>query len=201
VERLDAIVAGIGVLVVLTAVLGAATAPEGVGERGFRIAFGTERLPQPEQEAIVTGDGSAELVVPISARNATRLEFQVEVSAPGPRLVADSLTITLASPEGATEERTGTLPAGPGGSVTVDFAVDVGAAPAERTVRAEDPDGALAQAQSLASANGTGNWTLTAGIASQGGLAAVHTEAHRILVRPSVIAYEASVQPEVPPAR
>lgn len=195
-ERLDALVAGIGVLVVATALAGVVVSgpgPEG-GGRAFRIGFPEQRIPLPAQQGSFSGDGTRDVPVQVTTPNATRVAFTVRVTGAGPRAAPDSVEVTLAGPDGRRESQQATLP-GPGASadVTLAFERPVGRAPATQDVRGASEAQALAGVAGQAHRNGTGTWTVT--VTVRGGLP-VHNEAHTIVVESAVVAYRAVVQPE-----
>jgi hypothetical protein len=200
-ERLDGIVGGLGVLVVAVALLGVAvSAPIAPGAQAFHVAFPEHAVPQPDQSGTIAGDGSHEFPVPIGARNLTRVTFALDVSAPGPRALADTVTMTLQRPDGRTQQQTGTLGNPAAASLTLTLDAPVGSPPAERDVRAPSSAAALAQVAGLASANGTGTWTVTVQVQSQGGapLGPAHTEPHQLTLRVAAVVFEAVVQPPQP---
>jgi hypothetical protein len=199
VERLDAIVAGIGVVVVGVALLGAASSGPG-GAQSFHLAFPEQRTALPDATGSITGDGSTDLSFPVEVGNLTRVDVQLQVVSNGPRVTPDDVTATLKAPGGRSVQAKGSI-AGPGTggeAASLEMRLPVGAAPPEQDVRAASEAAALQQAQALAARNGTGTWTLTVQVASQQGLGAVHNEAHTITAKLAAFAFEAVVQPPAP---
>lgn len=195
VERLDGLVGGIGLLIVVAA-LGVAMSASPAASQVFRVGFPEQRASLPAQTGSIAGDGSQELRVAVGAANLTRLEFTLSVHADGPRVAGDTIVATLRHPDGRSEQKTGTL-AGPGtaADASLSFAENLTAAPPEQAVRAPGPVDALAQEQGLASSNGTGTWSLTVAIAGQAGVGAVHAESHALRLETAAVSYQAVVLP------
>ncbi|MCA1813697.1 MAG: hypothetical protein LC624_07070 [Halobacteriales archaeon] len=198
-ERLDGIVAGVGVLIVLLA-LGGAVSSGPAGAADFHIAFPEQRLALPDATGSITGEGTLDLRFPVNVTNLTRVEVQLQAVGQGPRVAPDDVTATLRGPDGRSIQAQGGI-AGPGTggeAAALELRLPTGSAPAERDIRAASAGAALAQAGSLASANGTGTWTLSIGVQSQQGLGAAHNEAHAVTARIAAFAFRAVVQPGAP---
>lgn len=195
-ERLDALVAGLGVLVVATALAGVVTSGPGGGARDFTVAFVEQRVPLEAQRGAFTGDNAAEVDVRVGLLNVTRLTFTVRVTGAGPRASPDSVEVTLQGPDGRRETQRATLP-GPGGAAdaTLTFERAVASAPQPIIVRGASEDEAVAGVPaSYASNNATGTWSVAA--SARGQVGALHTEGHNVVVEAVAMAYRAVVQPE-----
>lgn len=197
-ERLDAVVAGLGVLVVAVALGGVVASGPGSGPE-FRVVFVEQPQPQEAQMAALAGDGSVDVPLEVATPNLTRLQVTVRVTGSGPRAAADSIEVTLAGPDGRSETQQATLAAGGPADASVTFERPLRALPPEQRVRAASPEAAVAAADPGASpANASGTWTVTVGIAG-GGLPQLHVEGHDIVVEATAYAFRATVQPEVVP--
>ena len=193
-EKLDAMVAALGVLVLAVALGGVVTAPPAAGAGSFTIGFVADRATLPAAQANQAGDGTARVPIPVSILNVSRLEFAVTVTLTG---AAPTTTVSVAV-EGPAGQRgsgagSGGAQAGLTSSQTVSVPVDVAALPPPATVQAASADAALAAANSTA-VNGTGAWTVSVTINS--GLPASPAQAG-ISVATTVISYHAVVQPPV----
>lgn len=196
-ERLDAIVAGIGVLVVAVALGGVIAAGPGGAGAAFHVVFTEQRVAVEAQEGAFAGDGSAEVPVEVAVANLTRLEFTVRLSGAGPRAAADAVEVTLEGPDGRSETQRGQLPPGGAAEVALTFTRTVRALPPAQDVEAASEAAAVAAAEvPPAPANGTGTWTFTVS-ASSGAIGPLHAEAHDIVVDTVAFAYRGVVQPEV----
>lgn len=195
-ERLDAFVGGLGIVVVAAALVGAAASGPAAA-LSFHIAFPEERSALPDASGSVAGDGAKDLPFRVDVLNLTRVEARVEVVGQGPRVAPDDVTATLKAPDGRTVQARGSI-AGPGTggeSAALDLSFPFAPAPAARDVLAPSEAAALAQVSGLATHNGTGTWTLTVAVRSQQGLGAAHAEAHAITARIAAFAARAVVQP------
>jgi hypothetical protein len=197
-ERLDVLVAGLGVLVVATAMVGVATSPRIAGEGDFTIGFVEQRTALPAQQGAIAGDGQTDVPLQVQVRNLTRLEVTVRVAGAGPRAAPDAVTVTLTAPDGRAEQQQLQLPGpGPAAYATATFERDLGTAPPARVVAGADEAAALAAAAADSSTNnGTGTWTVRVAITGGTPLAQVHNEGHTIVVEAAAVGYRAVVQPE-----
>lgn len=197
-ERLDALVAGLGVLVVAVALGGVVATGPGGAE--YRVVFVEASSPLEAQQATFAGDSSTEVPVDVAAvDNLTRLEFTVRISAPGPRAGADALQVTLTGPDGVEETQQAQLAAGGADDATLTFERTVRALPPEQRVRAGSAEGAVAAAAvpPAGDAPGAGAWTVT--VAASGGLPVGHVEAHTVVVETVAFAFRGQVQPDALP--
>ncbi|HEV8361554.1 MAG TPA: hypothetical protein VGR28_13980 [Candidatus Thermoplasmatota archaeon] len=194
-ERLDAIVAGIGVLVVAVALGGVVATGPPAGAGSFAIAFLEQRQDLAPASGQGAGDGAVEVPVAVALRNLTTLTFSVRVAGAGPRLAPDTIQVTVTAPNGTTYRASPAQLPGPGAQaeVTVPVEARVQAAPPAATIRAASQAAALAAA-GAPTTNGTGNWTVTVGIA---GGAPVHAESHTVTVNVAASTYRAVPQPDV----
>lgn len=193
-ERLDALVAGLGILVVAVA-LGGVVATGPGGGAAFRVVFVESPTPLQAQNAAFSGDASTEVPVEVAVANLTRLQFTVRVTGAGPRTGADALEVTLDGPDGRSETQQASL--GPGGAAdaSVTFERDVRAVPPEQRVRAASAAAAVdAATVAPAPANATGTWTFT--IAASSALPQLHVESHSIVVEATAFAFRGTVQPD-----
>lgn len=198
-ERLDAIVAGLGVLVVIVAIGGVVATGPGAGAP-FRVVFVEAGTPLEAQTAAFPGDGSTEVAVDVDVANLTRLQFTVRVAAAGPRPAADTIEVTLVGPDGVSETQTGQLAAGGAADVSLTFDRPVRALPPEQSVRAANAGAAVAAAQAPpaeGNATGMGPWTITVA-ASGGALPQLHVENHNVVVETTAFAFRAQVPPANP---
>lgn len=195
-ERLDAIVAGLGILVVAVALGGVVATGPGTGLATFRVVFTEQRVPLEAQDGAFAGDGSLDIPVQVNVTNLTSLTFTVRVTGPGPRAAADGVEATLTGPDGRSESQQGQL--GPGGAAdaTLTFERAVRPLPAEQRIQARSEADAVARASGGAPGNGTGAWTLTVSV-SGGALPQLHTENHSIVVETVASAFRGVVQPDV----
>jgi hypothetical protein len=192
-ERLDALVAGLGVLVVAVALGGVVTAPPAGGAGTFTIGFVADRATLPPAQANLNGDGTATVPVQVGARNLTRLEFAIQVTLTG---APPTTTVAIAADGPARQHAEGpaTVNAGvPTATASGTLALDLGPLPAPVTVQAGTTEGALAAAN-RGTNNGTGAWTIS--VTVQSGLPASPASA-AISVTPTTVGYHAVVQPDV----
>ena len=192
-ERLDAIVAGIGVLVVAVAIGGVVATGPG-GQPTFDVVFQEVRSPLAPQQASFTGDASVEVPFNLAAQpNLTRLEVTVRVAGAGLRAAGDALTITLVGPDGREETQEAQLPPGGAADASVTFQRTFRSLPAAQQVRAADEAAAVAAAQVPAAAqNGTGTWTVTVAASTQGP-PPLHVENHTVAVEPVAFTFRGVV--------
>jgi hypothetical protein len=199
-ERLDALVAGIGILVVAVALGGVLAAGPG-GNPTFQVAFVEQREALEAQQASFAGEGSQEVTFVADVINATRLEVVIRVTGAGPRAGADALEFVLTGPDGRSETLTGTLPPGASATASVTFTREVQPVPPAQAVRAATPDEAVAAARPPSGGiAATGAYTVEV-VARGSGLLPAHVETHAITVEPTVVGLRGVVQPEGSVAR
>lgn len=192
-ERLDAIVAGIGVLVVAVALGGVVTAPPAPEAASFAIGFVADRATLPAATANLNGDGTSGIPVSVPARNVSRVEFAVTVQLTGaPPTTTVNVVVTGPNGQRATGAGQGGAP-GVQSQQTATIAVEVAPLPTAVTVQAADGAAALGSVNRT-SANGTGTWNVE--VTVQSGLPASPAQA-AITVATTVVSWHAVVQPEV----
>ena len=165
-KRIDVVILAALVVAAAGSALGVVTYEDGRGVQ-FRVTWATTEETVQAEQASLTGNGEAEVALPVPLRNLTGGEVAVAVgSAPGalaPIAVRIEITVPgLAEPIVSEEE----LPTASQGA-TFTVPVELGAAPNETTVRATSADDAAARlAGTSASGVGFGNWTVKVSLAT-----------------------------------
>lgn len=195
-ERLDAMVAGIGVLVVGVALLGVATSGPGGGEAAFLLTFPTAATELPEATGTFAGDASTDVVAGVPLRNLTQLVFDVTVASGGASAGPTTIVVQVEGPQGQQDEQQLTMPVvqAQASSVSATLRFGLAQAPANTPVRAGSAGEAAAGA-GPGTMNGTGDWTITV-TAQSGQLGLANRATYTVSVVPTATTYAAVAQPE-----
>lgn len=197
-NRVDGVILGVGVVVLIASIVGVILYDEDAGP-SFEITW-TAGSAQGVGE--VSDSGGAETYtfsIPINGTVLAETHFTGEVTVNGARLTPDTVTVSVEGPGGQSDECSFELTAGPSASGSCEVIFDIQDAPEGGTASAEDASAAEAEAEeSVASDEGEGTWTVT--VAITGGTSAPGPAAasYSVTVVPEVVEYEASASPLVP---
>lgn len=167
-QKLDAIVAATGAVVLVVAIVGAALYGGSAATETFQISFATAERDYGPESGSAVGEG---LVAEfnLTDRNITQVKVLVTLSGAAARVQPVSFTVQVEGPDGYSGEAEGTLAGtpSPAASATAEILVNVTAKPTDHTYDAADLAAATAHADTLATSNGTGAWKVTVRAAPQ----------------------------------
>lgn len=159
-ERADAIVASIGVLVVTAAgggiLLSGGTAPS----LSFSLAWQTEK-GSLQTRGSFAGDEVAENAFPLDVRNLTRVAVTLDVQAPGPRAGDELVRVTLSGPGNRTAAGETRFQAGSTAQGRVTLQIPLASVPRRVAVTATSEAEARTALMGDASDLGRGPWTVS----------------------------------------
>lgn len=163
----DAVAGGLAVVLVVAAVVPAASAPTGTAgaPTTFEVTWTTEdhELDAATRTVGLQG-GEASFAFDVSRRNLTAARFHVIVTVPASHVGSDDVTATVEGPDGSTDEARASID--PGGSrAELDLNVSLAEVPDVDTVRANSTDEARhVLAMRYTATTGIGSWNLTVSI-------------------------------------
>jgi hypothetical protein len=195
-QRIDTL---IGILLV-AAIVGSAAgvllydASEGAQ---FDVSFQTSTTGMDLDAQSRNGPGRLTFTFNVTEANLTSMHFAGTLTAPGPRVTASSVLVTITAPDGTTTTQDASLPAGAAQTVEVDIEVPVIEVPANTTQRGVDGDAAIA-AVGAASTAGQGTWIIDIDFGSAAPVAQLDTSARSASWHIEAITYHAVATPHVP---
>lgn len=197
-QKLDAIVAATGAVVLVVAIAGAALYGGSSAMDTFQITFTTKEKDVEAQEGAATGAGFT-ATFNLTDLNITQVKVVVTFTGAAARVAAAPWTVQVDGPGSFDDEAQGSLTGAPNpsASVTVEIPINVTGTPADHAYEASSLDAAQAHARTLSTTNGTGTWTITARASPQ----VPPNEAITAQVALVLTLFDASATREVPASR
>lgn len=196
-EKADAIIALLGVLLTTGAGLGIAFFQEVPQPTEYRISWATSRVDFGPQSGSTTGDDPADFAFNVNAANVTAIEFSSSVTGAGPRPADDTVTIEVTGPGGRRFTNTATLTGQQSASVEVRAGGTLRDAPTTTgpvfAFSQGEADSAVSGA--FTDSNATGSWTVRVSSVTTAAVATTHIEGHTIAVGGFLVRYQGSVVP------
>lgn len=168
-ERIDLAIVVLAVVAVGGSVAGLLTYEGGLNT--YIMNFEAHELDPKEESDSITGSGQAELTFTVDQANITEVEVEVEVSTGDPVLSDRDVEVEVESPNGSTDDDSGTIASDVGGgSVTLTATVVVSEVPADHEEQALSAEEVRRQAvRDHGHTMETGDWTVTVTIGGSSG--------------------------------
>lgn len=193
----------LNVAAVLVAVVGSVIAvavyePD-TGAQDFAIAWPTDQFAVQGANEQHTGAGEVTVAVIIPHNNVSKIAFEITVTVAGPRVQAQTFTVSASGPGIAPATATGSIPAGATeANVVVPLEVAVADVPTNESISAADEESAVAELNRTSGSDvGSGLWEVVISFAASGrpGPAA---ESHDVDVLATAHVWRAQVTPDLP---
>lgn len=188
VNRVDGIILGVGVVVLVASIIGVVLYDEG-GDREFTISWAEGDAQSLEEQEDSGQNNEFTFSVPVNGTNIAQTVFLVEVAANGQQISDDSVDVDVAGPQDQSGSCSFEISAVDGGSNSCEAVVDVNERPSGFSITAENQTAAEdAAAEQVSLTNGTGTWEVTVTI--DGGQE-IQDPSYAVTLAPSIVPWVA----------